>query len=572
MIKTFKEFIHNLWSLLCPYWRSEERWVSGAQLAGAMGLNMGKIYLSVLLNEWSRLFFNALQERNKEEFIYQIYYLLGIAVIGLIAASYEAYLCQRVEIRWRRWLSERYISQWLQSKAYYQLRFVPQTVDNPDQRIAEDLRKFPILTINMIFGFVESVGSLGAFAVILWGLSDLYQVAGVSIPGFMLWVAIVYSLGGSWITHLIGRPLIGFNREQEQYEADYRFFLIRTRENAKEIAVCGGEVAEKVNLAHKFTRIADNWKNIILRQRRLNYFTFGYNHVSSIFPYLLVAPRYFAGAFQMGEMMQSVSAFGGVRSSLSWFINSYKEVAAWKATVDRLIGFEKDLVKAIELKDKQGIYLQGAAKDGIRLEGVDLYLPDNRGLLKNGNVLIPAKGWTLLAGPSGCGKSTLFHAISGVWPYFKGKITIPQEAKILYLPQKPYLPIATLRRTMTYPDITDVYDDTLLQEVLVACGLSHLCDRLHTKQHWEQELSPGEQQRLAFARALIQRPNWLFLDEASSALDEKSEHEIQRLLKERLPETTVVSIAHKLVGTGVYDRCIRFEELQASSEQENCAI
>jgi putative ATP-binding cassette transporter len=569
------EFLYNLLKLSAVYWRSEEWRVSGALLGCALGITIGLVYLSVLMNEWQRLFFNAVQNIDRGEFVYQIFRFAFLCIAYSLAYAYQVYLRQMLEIRWRRWLSERYIGQWLNERKYYRLQLGDTVTDNPDQRIAEDLKQFSIQTINLFFGFIQSIGSLGTFATILWGLSGSYRLGGFEIPGFLLWVALTYSVAGTYLAHSIGRPLIGLDREQQQFEADYRFSLVRLRENAEGIAAYGGEEIEKHHLTEQLGKIVNNWGNIITRQKRLNYFIFGYGQMTTVFPYLLTAPRYFSGVIQLGEVMQSVNAFGRVQGALSWFIYAYSQLADWKATVDRLIGFEETLTE-VSANSAGLTRREGAIGGGIYIEKLHLQLPDNAVLLQDLALHFPPGSRTLLSGPPGCGKSKLFHAITGLWPYCSGSVEFPVQGRMLYLPQKNYLPIATLRQAVTYPETAEACDDIRIMEVLELCGLAHLGSKLDKNQYWSQQLSPGEQQQLAFVRVLLFRPDWLFLDEATSALDEETEARLYRLIAERLPKMAVISIAHRRTLERFHERHLVLNKsgglTTKTSEKNSCDL
>ena len=560
MIAKILTFCRNLWTLLIPYWKSEERWVSGALIGGVLGLSIGGIYLSVLMNDWQRLFYNSFQNVDYAEFIHQLIRYFFLSVISMLVNTYRSYFRQIVEIRWRRWLSKRYSDSWLKEQAYYRMRFAAVAADNPDQRIAEDLKKFPIQTISIIFGFIQAMGSLGAFAAILWDLSSIYKFGEVQIPGFILWVVLLYSIAGTWLTHLIGKPLIRFDREQQQYEADYRFALVRLRENAEEIAASQGEEQEIQNLNGRFAKIATNWFNIIRRGKLLSYFDFGYGKVTDIVPYLVIAPLFFTGAIQLGEMMQTKNAFGRVAGSFSWFVYRYETLAEWKATVDRLIGFEQALSE-VAATLPAGLTRQEVTGDGIHLEQFSLYQPDNTEILQDITLHFPPRSRTLISGPSGCGKTTFFRAINGLWPYCSGTMKLPASTRMMYLPQRAYLPIGALRQAVTYPEPVEIYSNELVGQTLADCGLSRLRSRLDEECQWDQELSPGEQQRLAFVRALLLKPQWIFLDEATSALDELSEARLYQLLTERLPDTAIISIAHKSSLMQFHDQRLDFGKI-----------
>jgi len=558
MTSPSRSVLRDLWTLTLPYWRSEERWTSGALLAVIVALNLGIVYVNVLFNEWNNLFYNALQEKDRDAFTHQFIRFGWLAAIFLAVAVYRLYLRQMLQIRWRRWLTERYVGEWLGGRAYYRLQLTHGGTDNPDQRIAEDIGNFVGQTLTLSLGLLESVVTLASFSTILWSLSGPLEVGGISIPGYMLWVALVYAIGGTWLTHLIGRPLIGLNYQQQKYEADFRFTLVRLRENAEGIALYAGEAEEARGLAKRFSKVVDNWWSIMRQQKRLTWFSSGYGQVAVVFPYIVAAPRYFSGAMELGGLMQTASAFGQVQGALSWFIDAYTDLAEWKATIDRLVGFEHALLSIIEAEKAEAIRHGKSADGAIAIDGLDLHLPDGSPLLSGLTLHVQAGEKLLVAGPSGCGKSTLFRAIGGLWPYGRGSISLPQGLKLLFLPQRPYLPIGALRDVVAYPDAASAHDDADIRQALTLCGLAQLTARLDEEQHWGQQLSPGEQQRLAIARALLVKPSWLFLDEATSALDEEAETTLYSLLSTRLPHSGVVSIAHRPALAAFHTRRIEF--------------
>ncbi|MBP2625863.1 MAG: putative transporter [Firmicutes bacterium] len=556
-----KIFYYELWGVVRPFWRSKEGWAAGAMLLCALALIVFRLYVSVLFNEWQKLFFNAIQLMNAAECTHQLFRFVGLSLLFLPLTGYQRYLRGLAQIRWRSWLSERYTGKLLDERNYYRLQHVADGTDNPDQRIAEDLQIFSVETINIVFGFIEAMGSLFAFSAILWNSPGSPEVGGMKIPGFLFWLTFFYSLTGSWFNHLMGKDLSAFNCEQQKFEADYRFSLVRLRENAEAIAAYGGEEREKAVFASHFTSVIRMWRNILRRNRTLDWFFSGYNQLSFILPYLVMTPRFFSGAILLGDIQQSASAFSQTRMAFSWFIYNYGALAKWKATVDRLIGFEKAMAKSEALQQTKLIRETGPAMEGLRIIGLDTWLPDGRPLLRQITLDIPSGSRILITGPSGCGKTTFFHTINGLWPFCGGKIILPTKERVLFIPQKPYLPIDTLRQVLTYPDRADCCDTAMMIHVLVDCGLSQLCDQLDEERHWAQQLSPGEQQRLAFARVLLIRPQWLFLDEATSALDEASEERLYRLLIGKLPETAIVSIAHRTSLRRFHERRLDFDQM-----------
>ncbi len=556
-MRTAGKFLRDVWALAWPYWFSEERWSARGLLAVIVVLNLGQVYLSVLFNEWYNLFYNALQDRAEADYYHQLVRFLMLAAIFVAAIIYRIYLNQMLQIRWRRWLTTRQLERWLGGRTYYRMQLVDDGTDNPDQRISEDLRKFVEQTIAYVLSFLREVVNLVSFMTILWGLSKDMQFflwgVDVAFPGFMMWAALVYAVLGTWLTHLVGWRLVRLNFNQERYEADFRYALIRFRENAEGIALYGGEGDEARTFHERFTILLRNFWAIMRRQKSLNLLTGTYGQLAVIFPYVVAAPRYFADPnAQIGILLQTGNAFGQVQGSLSWFVDAYSGLTEWKATVDRLAGFRAAIERAGA--EHAGIDAGRAGGPALALDGLRVDLPNGRTLIDGAAARVEPGEAVLVTGPSGAGKSTLFRAIAGIWPYGAGTVRLPEGARTLFLPQKPYLPIGTLGDVVAYPGTAGAAGEANLREALVACGLPALADRLEEAQNWSLQLSPGEQQRIAFARALVVRPDWLFLDEATSALDTESEERLYRLVRERLPGTTIVSIGHRPTLAPFHDR------------------
>ncbi len=540
--------LHDAWTLIRPYWFSEDRWAGRGLLLVVVVLNLFLVYINVLLSQWYNLFYNSLQDKDVAAFGRLLLRFSWLAALYIVAAVYQIYLNQMLQIRWRRWLTERYLGAWLADGAYYRMQLTAGDTDNPDQRISEDLRLFVTGALTLGIGGMRAVVTLLSFLGILWGLSGSVTLpigGGLTVPGYMVWAALAYAVAGTWLTNVIGRPLVRLNFNQQRYEADFRFGLVRFRENTEGVALYGGEADELRNFRERFGAVVRNWWDIMRRQKRLTWFTAGYAQAAVIFPILVAAPRYFRGEMPLGGLMQTAQAFGQVQDSLSFIITSYTDIAEWRAVVLRLLGFEHALARVRAEAAAEGVRHHVDAAGGVRLDRVQLTLPGGRPLLEDVSFDIRPGDTALISGPSGAGKSTLFRAIAGIWPFGRGEVRRPHDGRVLFLPQKPYLPIGTLREVVSYPTPPSGVSDGAIAEALRAVGLPELVGRLDEAAHWAQALSPGEQQRIAFARALIQKPAWLFLDEETSAVDEEAEAALYGLLRQRLPATTVVSVGHR---------------------------
>jgi putative ATP-binding cassette transporter len=561
-MSTTRTFLRDLWALTRPYWHSEERWQARGLLAAVVGLNLAIVYINVQLNYWQNSFYNSLQDKNIDAF----YQLLGqfslLAAAFIVTAVYRLYLNQMLQIRWRRWLTDRYLEDWTAERTYYRMQLTDAGTDNPDQRIAEDLRMFVEQTLDLTLGLLSAVVTLVSFVAILWTLSGTLQFAvgstDVSIPGYMVWVALLYAILGTWLTHLIGRPLVALNFNQQKFEANFRFSLVRFRENAESIAIYRGEADEVRGLRTRFRDVFSNWWEIMRRQKKLTWFRSGYGQVAIIFPYVVAAPRYFSGAIPLGGLMQTASAFGQVQDSLSWFVSAYVQLAEWKATVDRLTSFRAATDRARAAQQEETGIASTETGDALAAQNVELRLPDGKPLISPFDAGVRPGESVLVTGPTGSGKSTLFRAFAGIWPFGGGRLVKP-ATRMLFLPQKPYLTIGSLREQLSYPAGPEAFEDGAYRSALSDCGLPQLSDRLDEVRHWAQILSPGEQQRIAFARAFLHRPQWLFLDEATASLDEESEARLYRMLREKLPGTTVVSIGHRPALAQFHERHWRIE-------------
>jgi putative ATP-binding cassette transporter len=565
-----RNITRTAWRLAQCYWTSEEKWSAWALLVGVIGLNLGNVYVSVRINEWNRSFYNALQAFDREGLFRQLGNF-GILVFFAISMSvYSLYLSQMLQIRWRRWLTSRYLGTWLAERAYYQLELGGRT-DNPDQRIAEDLNQFTTYVLSLSVGLISSVVSLISFLIILWGLSGPADISlgpwtTLHIPAYLVWAALLYAGIGTWLTVKIGRPLVPLNYAHQRFEADFRFSLMRFRENAESVALYGGEAVEFKLFKERFGSVFENFCQIMKRQKRLTWFTLGYAQVAVIFPVVVISPRYFLKQIGLGGLMQAVNAFSFVQNALSFIINSYADIASWQAVTERLGGFEERLEAVHQGKGapRQVVLQRGGV--GFELKELDIDTPDGTPLLRGVSFASTCGVALLIAGPSGAGKSTLLRAIAGIWPYGKGQIRLG-KGSILFVPQRPYLPLGNLAGALCYPCTEQgMFPIPRLEAVLEKVGLGWLAAELDDVQNWSQRLSLGEQQRLAFARILLLKPALLFLDEATSALDEVFEERLYSLLRTAPWQPTIVSVGHRSTLRSFHDQVLDVAAFSPPSE------
>ena len=557
-LKNFSAFLKRVWALSAPYFRSDEKWKARGLLAAIVVLNLAAVYMLVLLNDWNRLFYDALQNKDQPVFWTQLGRFTYLAFAFIIIAVYKFYLTQLLEVRWRAWMTAHYLERWLANHAFYRLelaRFsanpadVNKGADNPDQRIQEDINQFTSYTISLSMGLMNAVVTLLSFVGILWSLSGAFAFtlggSSYNIPGFMVWMALLYCVVGSVITHYIGRPQIRLNFMQQRYEADFRHHMVRVREYSESIALDKGEKVERMQLDGRFSYVLSNFLLLIKKQKNLVWFTSFFGQAAVVFPFIVAAPRFFSGAIQLGQLMQISSAFGRVQDALSWLVDNYSSLAAWRATTDRLTSFE-DNIMALDKQERVRAAPDSIANSvNLSATGLTIKLPGGQTLLSGATLGASPGDSVLISGPSGSGKSTLFRTFAGIWPYSSGQVQLPLDA--MFIPQRPYFPDGTLRDALAYPQPAGAYSDDDLKQALTDALLPQLCSRLSDSDAWGQKLSGGEQQRLAIARVLLKKPRWIFADEATSALDESAEKSLYEKLQAHLASVNggLVSIAHK---------------------------
>ena len=527
------------------YWKSDQKLKAGGILAAVIAMNLASVFLTVLINNWYKEFWDVLQSYQFDSFWPLVGKFSLIAFLYISLGVYSVYLQQMLQIKWRQWMTERYLEDWMHGRVYYKLKLSGNDMDNPDQRISEDINQFVTLTLTLSIGLMRQLISLIAFVVILWNLSGIVTVPigsyEFTIYGYMVWISLIYSIAGTYLTNKVGRKLIGLNYDQQRFEADFRFSMMRVRENSESIAFYRGEQPEVAGFKERFLRVVANFRGIMTRQKLLNAFTVGYAQLAIIIPLLLAAPRWFAMEVQVGWIMQLSNAFGQVQTAMSYFVDSYANIAQWCSVIRRLYGFDEHIKESAKLHS--GVQLSEA--DDAALCDVDIFLPDGTALVKDCSLDMKDKHSLLIMGPSGIGKSTILRTMAGIWPYAKGSAVLPPASQRLFLPQKPYLPLGSLRRSIFYPLMEDKSKDEELKRILHLCGIEKFAARLDDIDDWSRILSLGEQQRLAFARILLYKPRFVFLDEATSALDEQLESDMYDLLSRCLPQTKVISVGHR---------------------------
>ncbi len=576
--------ISRVWALSLPYFKSEEKVRARLLLAACVSLNLGMVYMMVLFNDWNRVFYDALQNRDADMFWKQLGVFCMLATCYIIVAVYRFYLTQLLQLGWRAWMTRDYLQRWFSDHAFYRLELQSKNgTDNPDQRIQEDVQQFTGDTVSLSLGLLDATVTLLSFIGILWSLSGgfSFQLGGESynIPGFMVWMALVYSISGTVIGHLLGKSMASLDFVQQRLEADFRHHLMRVREYSEAIALDRGDAVEQQSLKTRFTLVLENFMRILRVQKRYTWFNSAYGQAAVVFPMLVASPRYFSGAIQLGELMQISSAFGQVQESLSWFISNYSRLASWQATTLRLTSFQDQMLamssidgqhsndKTIEGLNSTQTINSLEAINALHTTPLTISLPNGDVLLAHTSLNVSAGDTVLIRGPSGCGKSTLLRVLAGIWPYVTSPThdshgnLITYDSVILpagsvFMPQRPYFPQGTLRQALAYPDRAENYSDEALKNALYDAMLAHLVSELDTAANWTQQLSGGEQQRLSLARVFLKRPRWVFADEATSALDEAAEKAMYEKLLTMIREQggALISIAHRPGVASYHDK------------------
>lgn len=570
MAKELEVRPYTAWQLLIAYWQSSQRVSAYAFLFTVLAMSMVIVGLEVLFTDWYNYFYNALQDYKKAQAIDLLVIFVFLAAVFIVVAVYRFYLQQYLGLRWRRWLTDQFISRWLKHRSYYYLENFDHQTDNPDQRIQEDIGSLVLLSLELLIGVATSIVTILAFVAILWSLSGvislhLGKLGEWHVPGYLVWVSLIYSAIGTVLAFKIGRPLVSLNFEQQRREANFRYAAVDLRTHAENVALYKGEKQQKGMLNQLVTRFLDNWYMIILRQKLLLWFTSGYNQVAVLVPIVVAFPNYFNKVFKLGGWMQTLAAFGKIQDAMSFLVNSYTRIAEWQAVMRRLLTFMNHMYQIEQdVLQRNQFDITKQTEDKIIAKDIDIFTPQNQKLLENINAeFVHGKNYWL-KGMSGIGKSTFVRSIAGIWPYGSGKITLPSHKNIMFLPQKFYMPIGTLREALLFPDKVFHVKNEELVDLLNAVGMSRLTNQLHEVKPWSENLSPGELQRISFLRVLLQKPDWVFLDETTSSLDLVNEKRMYELLKKHLPNTSVISVGHRPSLAEYHDVQIDMEEYVAT--------
>lgn len=565
--RKFIQWLKDAWHLAKPYWKSEEKYTASAKLAVVVVLNLTLVYVTVLFNQWNNLFYDALQKLDHKAFTPLIVRFFWLAFFSVIIQLVSYYIRKHLEIGWRRWLTDKYLKDWLSHQSYYKTRFI-KPIDNPDQRISEDISSFIGLTLDLTLGLLSALVTLFSFVFILWKLSGILSFTMFghdwNIHGYLVWLAVLYAGAGTYITFKIGRPLVKLNFQQQAYEADFRFGLLRVREYSEDIAFYQGETQERDGLSKRFHNVVDNFFAVVKRTLKINGFGFAFGQASVLFPFIACGPRYLSKAITLGQLMQIASAFGQVQGSLTYFMDAYTSMAGWRAVMDRMYGFQEAVHNAGELS---GIAKTADHHNYLAVNDLLINLPKTaQPLVSNISFELNSGDRLLVRGRSGSGKTTLLRTLAGLWPFASGKISGNPDKTSLFIAQKPYIPAINLKQAICYPLVDNLPSDEAVSKIMRECGIAYLGKRLHETADWGKMLSLGEQQRIAFCRILINRPDIVYMDESTSALDEEMEQHLYQLLIEQLPNSALISVGHRSTLRQWHNQELNFNDLVSVNE------